>query len=114
MIFSKKSKLFIINYFESVEKEIETEFEQYIINHANQNRDNDMINLNKKKAKLINKVNKTKLLNLREFEASCCKLLEKNHGDKFNFDSEGLNDQINSLLFSNFCFHIKYEWLKKV
>ena len=49
MIFSKKSKLFIVNYFESVEKEIETEFEQYIINHANQNRDNDMINLNKKK-----------------------------------------------------------------
>jgi hypothetical protein len=104
------NKLFIINYFDSLKDEIEADFEFYILKNGK----DDMEKLEKKKEKLLNKIYKTKLLNLREFDINYHGLLNYEHKHGINHYPEDLNDQINSLLFPHYCFHVKNRWLKEV
>lgn len=104
------NKLFIINYFDSLKDEIEADYEYYIIKNGK----DDLDKLERKKDKLLNKLYKTKLLNLREFDLNSHVLLKYEHENGINYYPEDLNDEINSLLFPHYCFHIKNKWLKEV
>jgi hypothetical protein len=97
------NKLFIINYFDSLKDEIEADYEYYIIKNGK----DDLDKLERKKDKLLNKLYKTKLLNLREFDLNSHVLLKYEHENGINYYPEDLNDEINSLLFPHYCFHIK-------
>jgi hypothetical protein len=105
------NKLFIINYFDSLKDEIESEFEFYILKNGT----DDLYKLERKRDKILNKIYKIKLLNLREFDLiKYDGLLNYQHQPGINYYPEDLNDQINSLLFPHYCFHVKNKWLKQV